>query len=693
MAERIVNIRLVTVGGEPVKAEFVSIGDVGGRAMDALQRKSQEAAAAVNQLRTHEVTNLTAQLTDLGVQVLSGQSFATAMIQQGPQIAAVLGDRGVKASLVGVGTALMSLMTPTTAVLAGIMALGYGASYVFDAITDDADDATERLSKHEEIVRRIAARYGEAKDKADQYTEAQRQIDLRESRTDAKAQAKDYAAEVERLLREIAIKSVSTDSAGNIVENPLFEAYAAAVKRLADGFRAGAPDVEAFRAEVAALSNAAKDPAVENFGEDLFAMGASAQQAQERMDGARVSTERVGDAVRITAEQIKVFKKTIEDWAKDEKLIAELRGRADTASDPRQRAINTALGRLSDSATDDRRKVAAEEAGRAFDHEQAQRERERQSREALSEARQKQNALENEAERLYRRTRTAGEAYAETVAKLNEHLAAGRIDQETYSRAVAEADEVMRETERAVLDRATDGVSGYKRAVEDYVAAARDMATATEDLLLNALGAGEDAFAEFVTSGKVNFSNLIDSMIADLARLAYRQAMASLLTSGGGDMFGSLINGAVSAIAGGFGGGGTVGSMVGGSFVPTVGDPWAGMRAPMPRAMGGAVQEGMEYWVGEHGPEKFRAPRDGQIVANHALKAAPSVVVNIRNEVANASVSAGPATVGADGTINMDLIVQEIEGRMAGNVAKRTGALAPALESSYGLSPMKGRGR
>lgn len=687
MAERNVNVRLQVLDGGKAKAEFASVGDAGAAALDALQRKSQEAAAAVNQLRTHEVTNLTAQLTDLGVQVLSGQSFATAMIQQGPQIAAVLGDRGVKASLVGVGTALMSLITPTTAVLVGILALGYGASYVFDAITDDADDATERLSKHEEIVRRIAERYGEAKDKAEAYTEAQRQIDLRESRTNATAQAKAYTAEVERLLRDISTKSLSIDTAGNIAENPLFATYAAAVERLSDGFRAGAPDVEAYRAEIAALSNAAKDPAVEKFGEDLFAMGVSAQQAQERMDGARVSTERVGDAVRITAEQIKVFRKTIEDWAKDEKLISELGSRADTASDPRQRAVNTALGRLSDSATDDQRKRVAEAAGQAFDREQAQREQERRSREALTEARQKQNALESEAERLYRRTRTAGEAYADTVEKLNEHLAAGRIDQETYSRAVAEADKVMRETERAVLDRATDGVSGYKRAVEDYVAAARDMATATEDLLLNALGAGEDAFAEFVTTGKADFSDLIDSMIADLARLAYRQAMASLLTSGGGDLLGSLINGAVSALSGGFGGGsGNVAGYMGAGYTNT--NAYGG-----PRAMGGPVQEGMEYWVGEHGPEKFRAPRDGQIVSNHALKAAgPSVVVNIHN--APAGLSAQPqVSEGADGQMQIDIVFEQIEGRLAENVAKGRGSLGPALTNSFGLNPMKGRGR
>lgn len=688
MADRVVNARLQLIDGGKVEAEFAAVGDAGAAALDALQQKSQQAAAAVNQLRTHEVGNLSAQLTDLGVQVLSGQSFATAMIQQGPQIAAVLGDRGVKASLVGVGTALMSLITPTTAVLAGIAALGIGASYVFDAISDDADDATERLSKHEEIVRRIAERYGEAKVKAAEYTEQQRQIDIAESRSNAETQATAYADEVDRLLSEIGKRSVSIGIGGDIAQNPLFDVYADAVKRLSDGARAGAPDIEAFRGEVAALVNAADNPAVAAFGEDLLATASAAHEMQGTMEAARSSAERAGDAFALSAEQVKTFRDAMKAWDKDQRLIASMEDRAETAADPRQRAINAGLERLSDGATEEQRKAMALASAQNFDREQAQREQERRSREALSEARQKQNALESEAERLYRRTRTAGEAYADTIAKLNEHLAAGRIDQETYSRAVAEADEVMRKSERAVLERATDGVSGYRRAVEDYVAAAKDMATATEDLLLNALGAGEDAFAEFVTTGKASFSDLINSMIADLARLAYRQAMASLLSSGGGDLLGTLVNGAVSAITGGFGGAGSgnVAGYMAAGYVNT--NSFGG-----PRAMGGAVREGMEYWVGEHGPEKFRAPRDGQIVPNHALAAAPSVVVNIRNEAPGVGVSTGPARVGADGTINMDVIVQEIEGRMAQNVAQRRGPLSGAMETSYGLSPMKGRGR
>ena len=47
-------------------------------------------------------------------------------------------------------------------------------------------------------------------------------------------------------------------------------------------------------------------------------------------------------------------------------------------------------------------------------------------------------------------------------------------------------------------------------------------------MLTGAFRSGEDAFVEFIKRGKVSFSDLIDSMIADLARLAYRSATNSL---------------------------------------------------------------------------------------------------------------------------------------------------------------------
>lgn len=688
MSDRNVNVRLQVIDGGKAKAEFVSVGQAGAAALDSLQQKSVQAAAAVNQLRTHEVTNLSAQLTDLGVQVLSGQSFATAMIQQGPQIAAVLGDRGVKASLLGVGQGLASLVTPTTAVLAGIVALGYGASYVFDAIAGDAEDATDKLSKHDEIVRRIAERYGEAKDAADEYSDARRQIDIADSRANAETQARDYAEEVSRLLRDLTTKSVSIDTAGNIVANPIFDVFAEAVARLSAEARDGSPDIEAFRGAVAGLINATDNPAVVKFGRELLEAAGAAQEMQERVEASGDSAQRAADKFALSAEQLKKFSAAMKEWDKNQRLVADMQSRAETVDDPRQRAIDAGLGRLGANATEEQRAAMAAAAGERFDREQAQREKERQSREALAEARQRQNALESEAERLYRRTRTAGEAYAETLAKLNGLLADGRIDQETYGRAVAQAEEVMRQAERAALDRSTRAADGYTRAIDDYLTSARDLADATEQLTVDALGGAEDAFVQFVTTGKASFGDLIDAMLADLARLAFRQSMAGLLSAGGSDWLGSLINGAVGAITGGFGGAGNanVAGYMAAGYANT--NTFGG-----PRALGGAVKEGFDYWVGENGPEKFTAPRDGQIIPTSALKAAtPPVTVNIHNAPAGSAARAQVSS-GAQGQLQIDVIFEQLEGRLAENVAKRRGPLGAAMETSYALNPMRGRGR
>jgi lambda family phage tail tape measure protein len=68
----------------------------------------------------------------------------------------------------------------------------------------------------------------------------------------------------------------------------------------------------------------------------------------------------------------------------------------------------------------------------------------------------------------------------------------------------------------------------------------------------------EDALVSFVTTGKMNFTDLINSMIKDLARLAVQQGLhllISLLGGGGG-------GGIVSLLTGGGGGGGGVDAIV-----------------------------------------------------------------------------------------------------------------------------------
>lgn len=677
MAERNVNVRLQVIDGGKVKAELASVGDAGAVALDRLQQRSQQAAAAVNQLRTHEVTNLTAQLTDLGVQVLSGQSFGMAMIQQGPQIAAVLGERGLKASLVGVGAALASLVTPTTAVLAGIVALGYGASFIFDAMSDDTDDASEAMERHEEILRRVADRYGDVEEATKSLTDAQRALDLVQASRNAEAMRGQYLDSSRDLMGELGNFGGRGSQRRFFVDGD-YEAYSAPIEAFVASVQAGTPDVAKFREEVVRLINATDNPAIKEMGYSLLDVSEAAATSEGNMEAAARAVDRVTASAQSAWMSLKDLKAAMSDWAANERLIQSLERSAETIGDDRQRAIDAALGRLRGDPDEGQRDRAAAAAAAEYDRLQAQREQEKRAREEQAESRRELNALESEAERIYRSTRTASEAYADTLAKLQEHLEAGRIDQETYNRAVAQAAEVMAEANRQALESATDAASGYQRFVEDYLKSAQDMASATEDLMVDAFGAAEDAFVDFVMTGKAEFSDLVNTIIADLARLAFRQAASGLLSSGG-DILGNLVTGLVGSIAGGFASPTLAGadSYFASGFAND--NAFGG-----PRAYGGAVKQGFDYWVGENGPEKFTAPRDGYIMPNSVLQGqAPrvQVIVNtLPGQTADVVQRQRP-----DGVTEIETTVRRIASDEISSQLSEGGDAATALERRYGL--------
>ncbi|PZQ82659.1 MAG: hypothetical protein DI549_10785 [Ancylobacter novellus] len=692
MADRNVGIRLQVIDGGKVKAELQGVGDAGAAALGALEGKSRQAAAAVNQLRTHEVTNLTAQLTDLGVQVLSGQSFATAMIQQGPQIAAVLGDRGVKGAVMGVGSALLSLVTPTTAILAGIVALGYGASFAFDAIVGETDDASEALERHDEIVRRITARYGDLeKGRNDAADAAQREMDILEANENERSRQKAYLADIAALISDLRDKSVSIGSAGDIAANPLFATYSGAFSQLAQSAKDGTPDIAAFRSEVARLSNEASDPAVREFGVAIYDAAAAAAKSGADFGLAGAAAERVGDQFALSTEQVKLFSAAMKEWDADQRLIAGLDRRADTASDPRQRYIDEALSRLK-STDEARRNEAAAAAGRAYDADQRQRASEKASREALNDARRQQNALEREAARLYDETRTSAEAYGVTLDRLNELASKGLITQETYQRALAQAADTMAAAKRVALDDATDAASGYKRAILDYIETAQDMASATEDIITDALGGAEDAFVSFVTTGKADFSSLVDSILADFARLALRQAMAPLL-SGSSDLLGGLIGSLFGAPSG---------VSVAAHHAGGIGEGEASFRRTVDPAL---FENAPRYHTGRDplgllaGERAAIIKDDEGVFTRQQMRAlgagmsrpstAPTVNLNIVNE-AGVAVEQGPVTQRPDGQLDIDLILRVVKGEIAKDIANR-GVVGTAIQNRYGLRAGKGQ--
>ncbi|WP_339231072.1 phage tail tape measure protein [Pseudomonas sp. FSL L8-0168] len=134
----------------------------------------------------------------------------------------------------------------------------------------------------------------------------------------------------------------------------------------------------------------------------------------------------------------------------------------------------------------------------------------------------------------------------------------------------------------------SDWRNGATSAFSNYLDSARDVAGQTRSLFTNAFSSMEDAVASFATNGKFSFSDFAKSIIADMARIATRQAASGLLSSLAGSALGAYFGGGAAAGAGA----GSFGSSIGSALVEG-------------RASGGPVDPNTLYEVNEKGPELF----------------------------------------------------------------------------------------
>lgn len=104
---------------------------------------------------------------------------------------------------------------------------------------------------------------------------------------------------------------------------------------------------------------------------------------------------------------------------------------------------------------------------------------------------------------------------------------------------------------------------GARSAFASYLEQARDVAGQTRTLFSNAFSSMEDAVANFAITGKLSFSDFAKSVLADMARIATRQAITGIAGSLFGSAIGGFFGGGASAV-----GEGTMTGFSEGSFVP-----------------------------------------------------------------------------------------------------------------------------
>ncbi|AZE53684.1 Phage tail length tape-measure protein 1 [Pseudomonas synxantha] len=108
----------------------------------------------------------------------------------------------------------------------------------------------------------------------------------------------------------------------------------------------------------------------------------------------------------------------------------------------------------------------------------------------------------------------------------------------------------------------SDWRNGATSAFSNYLDSARDVAGQTRSLFTNAFSSMEDAVASFATNGKFSFSDFAKSIIADMARIATRQAASGLLSSLAGTAIGAWFGGGAAAGAGAGSFGSSIGSAI-----------------------------------------------------------------------------------------------------------------------------------
>lgn len=187
--------------------------------------------------------------------------------------------------------------------------------------------------------------------------------------------------------------------------------------------------------------------------------------------------------------------------------------------------------------------------------------------------------------------------FQETQAALNELLDAGAISAEEYALALNEAKIAV----NVLGSSASTGLAAGLAQIQNEVA---DLGGAIHGTLVNAFHAAEESLVQFVKTGELNFSQLVDSILSDLTRLLFRQGINALFGGGGGFLSGLFD----------FGGG---------------------------KAEGGPVKKGVTYAVGEEGVELFTPESAGTITPAGETAA----LMQQGQKAPNVSVTAPPAKV------------------------------------------------
>lgn len=290
------------------------------------------------------------------------------------------------------------------------------------------------------------------------------------------------------------------------------------------------------------------------------------------------------------------------------------------------------------------------------------------------------------------------------------------------------------------LEASTDGWDGARRAMRSYYADSMNMGRQFENFTSSTLSGLEDAFVDFAMTGKLSFSDLANSIISDLVRIAYQaMVVAPLLEalaggkSGGAGLLGGLVggllgggSGASMSVSGGLASGGWSPSSVfgwakGGVFSGGNISDYSGSIVTQPTAFsfgrhlsmfagGGGI-------MGEAGPEAIlpldrasngrlglamsgmddimqqaqrgfaaESAKYMKFIAEQRQTMKPQITVNVINKTGQQVQAQTTAAPDGQGGMNMEIVLTQIEAGIVQRDAAGKSQLVNHLDRTRGLS-------
>lgn len=251
------------------------------------------------------------------------------------------------------------------------------------------------------------------------------------------------------------------------------------------------------------------------------------------------------------------------------------------------------------------------------------------------------------------------------------------------------------------LENSTGAWAGISRATSQYYAEATNLGKQFETFTTGMFSSFEDAFTQFVTTGKLSFTDLANSIIADLVRISVQAMVVAPIAKGLSGFFSGFFGGMSGGFFGGASGGAPVSNVIETPLFSARGNVFSGgdlsdfsgrvitqpqafsygtRLAPFARGAG---------LMGEAGPEAVMPlvrASGGYLGVRSVGGAAPNVTVNLINNSKNDLEASASAQSDGKGGWNIEIMLDQIESGLVKRDAAGRSALMNHVDRTRGIS-------